>query len=200
VDKSFLTRMKAFLDRYEIKHYSEHLSFSSLDGKQTYELLPLPMTQAMIRHLSEKIDQVQDILERPLILENASYYISPYSEMREVDFLCEVLEKSNTKLLLDVNNVYVNAANHHFDADHYISHVPPSRVAYMHVAGHLEYPDEALLLDTHGEEICKEVWGLLERTLMTHKAPVMIERDNNIPPLDILMEEFRTLKRISGGS
>ena len=72
VDKSFLTRMKAFLDRYEIKHYSEHLSFSSLDGKQTYELLPLSMTQAMIHHLGEKIDQVQDILERPLILENAS--------------------------------------------------------------------------------------------------------------------------------
>ncbi|MGZ8548855.1 MAG: DUF692 domain-containing protein [Sulfuricurvum sp.] len=198
VDKSFLKQMKAFLDRYGIEHYSEHVSFSTLQGKQTYELLPLPMTREMIRHLCEKIDQVQNTLERPLVLENASYYISPYSEMREVDFLCEVLEQSNTRLLLDVNNVYVNATNHRFDADAYIAHIPRKRVAYMHIAGHLEYPDEELLLDTHGEPICDNVWSLLERTLQTHKAPVMIERDNNIPPLEELMEEFRTLKRIMG--
>ncbi len=200
VNKSFLAQMKAFLDRYGIEHYSEHLSFSTLYGKQTYELLPLPMTQVMIRHLCDKIDQVQDILERPLILENASYYISPYSEMREVDFLCEVLERSDTSLLLDVNNVYVNSVNHRFDPDHYISQIPPSRVAYMHIAGHLEYPEEELLLDTHGEAICDEVWGLLGRTLHTHRAPVMIERDNNIPSLDTLMEEFRTLKQIAGAA
>lgn len=200
VDKSFLKHMKAFLDRYNIEHYSEHVSFSTLYGKQTYELLPLPMTPSMVRHLCDKIDSVQDVLERPLILENASYYISPYSEMREVDFLCEVLEKSNTTLLLDVNNVYVNSVNHRFDADHYIAQIPPQRVAYMHIAGHLEYPDEELLLDTHGEAICDDVWGMLERTLTTHKAPVMIERDNNIPALEVLMEEFRTLQRIVGGA
>lgn len=200
VDKSFLMQMKAFLDRYNIAHYSEHLSFSSLAGKQTYELLPLPMTKAMIEHLAGKITQVQDILQRPLILENASYYISPYSEMAEVDFLCEVLERSNTKLLLDVNNVYVNSVNHAFDPDVYISHIPPSRVAYMHIAGHLEYPEEELLLDTHGEAVCENVWDLLERTLKTHRAPVMIERDNNIPPLHELMEEFKTLQSIVGGA
>jgi uncharacterized protein (UPF0276 family) len=200
VDKSFLKKMKAFLDRYKIEHYSEHVSFSTLYGKQTYELLPLPMTQSMVRHLCAKINQVQDALERPLILENASYYISPYSEMREVDFLCEVLEQSNTRLLLDVNNVYVNSINHRFDADAYIAHIPAKRVAYMHIAGHCEYPEEELLLDTHGEEICGKVWDLLERTLKTHSAPVMIERDNNIPKLDVLMQEFRTLKRIVGGA
>jgi len=199
VDKSFLNQMKAFLDRYDIKHYSEHISFSSLAGKQTYELLPLPMTKAMIAHLSQKIASVQDILERPLILENASYYISPYSEMAEVDFLCEVLEKSDTKLLLDINNVYVNSVNHAFDPDAYIAQIPASRVAYMHIAGHLEYPDDELLLDTHGETVCENVWGLLERTLKTHTAPVMIERDNNIPPLAELMAEYRTLQSIVGG-
>jgi len=196
MDKSFLRQMKAFLDRYGIEHYSEHLSFSALYGRQTYELLPLPMTEAMVRHLCEKINMVQDALERPLILENASYYISPYSEMREVDFLCEVLERSDTRLLLDVNNVYVNSVNHRFDPDRYIAQIPPPRVAYMHIAGHLEYPEEELLLDTHGEAICDEVWRLLGRTLRTHQAPVMIERDNNIPPLDVLMEEFHTLKQI----
>jgi hypothetical protein len=196
IDKSFLTVMKTFLDRYNIEHYSEHLSFSTLGGMQTYELLPLPMTRAMVVHIGDKIKQVQDFLQRPLILENASYYLAPYSEMREVDFINEIVEYADTKLLLDVNNVYVNATNHGFNADKYIAQIPPSRVAYMHIAGHLEYPDEALLLDTHGEAITKKVWKLLERTLKTHSAPVMIERDNNIPPLKELMKEYKKLTKI----
>jgi hypothetical protein len=196
IDKSFLTVMKAFLDRYSIEHYSEHLSFSTLDGMQTYELLPLPMTRAMVVHIGDKIKQVQDFLRRPLILENASYYLAPYSEMREVDFINEIVEYANTTLLLDVNNVYVNATNHKFDADKYIAQIPPLRVAYMHMAGHLEYPEEVLLLDTHGEAITKKVWKLLERTLKTHSAPVMIERDNNIPPLNILMKEYKKLTKV----
>lgn len=196
IDKSFLRDIKAFLDRYNIEHYSEHLSFSTFKGVQTYELLPLPMTRAMVIHIGEKIKQVQDILQRPLILENASYYLAPYSEMAEVDFINEIIEYSNTSLLLDVNNVYVNATNHGFDADEYIKQIPPSRVAYMHIAGHVEYPDEALLLDTHGEAISKKVWKLLDRTLKKIDAPVMIERDNNIPPLGILMKEYQKLSKI----
>lgn len=196
VDKSFLMQMKAFLDRYKIAHYSEHLSFSSFQGRQTYELLPVSMTKAMLRHLCDKIERVQETLERALILENSSYYLTPYSEMREVDFICELLERSNARLLLDVNNVYVNAVNHGFDADAYIAHIPPERTAYIHVAGHLEYPEESLLLDTHGEAVCEEVWSLLERTLKSHKVPVMIERDNNIPPLELLMDEFHRLRQI----
>ena len=196
VDKSFLNKIKTFLDRYKIEHYSEHLSFSTLGGMQTYELLPLPMTRAMVVHIGDKIKQVQDILQRPLILENASYYLAPYSEMAEVDFINEILEYSDTALLLDVNNVYVNATNHGFDPDDYIRQIPPSRVAYMHIAGHLEYPDEVLLLDTHGEAITKKVWKLLERTLKTIDAPVMIERDNNIPPLKELMNEYKKLAKI----
>lgn len=196
VEKSFLQDMKTFLDRYNIEHYSEHLSFSSLGGIQTYELLPLPMTRAMVVHIGDKIKQVQDFLQRPLILENASYYLAPYSEMAEIDFINEIVEYADTKLLLDVNNVYVNATNHGFDADKYIAQVPPSRVAYMHMAGYLEYPDEILLLDTHGEAISKKVWKLLERTLKKIDAPVMIERDNNIPPLNILMKEYKKLTKI----
>jgi len=196
IDKSFLSEIKAFLERYRIEHYSEHLSFSTLGGIQTYELLPLPMTRAMVVHIGDKIKQVQDFLQRPLILENASYYLAPYSEMREVDFINEIAEYADTKLLLDVNNVYVNATNHGFDADTYIAQIPPSRVAYMHIAGHLEYPDEVLLLDTHGEAITKKVWKLLERTLKKIDAPVMIERDNNIPPLKELMNEYQKLSKI----
>lgn len=196
VDKSFLSEMKTFLDRYNIEHYSEHLSFSTLGGMQTYELLPLPMTRAMVVHIGDKIKQVQDFLQRPLILENASYYLAPYNEMAEVDFINEIVEYADTTLLLDVNNVYVNGTNHGFDPDDYIKQIPPSRVAYMHMAGHLEYPDEALLLDTHGEAISKKVWKLLERTLKKIDAPVMIERDNNIPPLDELMNEYQKLSKI----
>lgn len=196
VDKSFLNDIKGFLDRYKIEHYSEHLSFSTLAGMQTYELLPLPMTRAMVVHIGDKIKQVQDVLQRPLILENASYYLAPYSEMREIDFINEIVEYADTTLLLDVNNVYVNATNHGYDPDNYIAHIPPSRVGYMHIAGHLEYPTEALLLDTHGEAISKKVWKLLDRTLKKVKAPVMLERDNNIPPLKELMNEYKKLSKI----
>lgn len=196
VDKSFLNDIKSFLDRYKIEHYSEHLSFSTLAGMQTYELLPLPMTRSMVRHIGDKIKQVQDVLQRPLILENASYYLEPYSEMAEIDFINEIVEYADTTLLLDVNNVYVNATNHGFDPDDYIAHIPPSRVAYMHIAGHLEYPDEVLLLDTHGEAVDKKVWKLLVRTLKKIKAPVMLERDNNIPPIKELMNEYKKLSKI----
>lgn len=196
IDKSFLTDIKTFLDRYKIEHYSEHLSFSAFGGVQTYELLPLPMTRAMVVHIGDKIKQVQDILQRPLILENASYYLAPYSEMHEIDFINEIVEYADTTLLLDVNNVYVNATNHGFDADKYIAQISPSRVAYMHIAGHLEYPDEDLLLDTHGEAITKKVWQLLEQTLKKIDAPVMIERDNNIPPLNLLMKEYKKLSKM----
>ncbi|MDP3300334.1 MAG: DUF692 domain-containing protein [Sulfuricurvum sp.] len=196
IDKSFLSEIKAFLDRYNIEHYSEHLSFSTLGGMQTYELLPLPMTRAMVIHIGDKIKHVEDFLQRPLILENASYYLTPYSEMAEADFINEIAQYADTKLLLDVNNVYVNAANHGFDPDQYIAQISPSRVAYMHIAGHLEYPDEVLLLDTHGEAITKNVWKLLERTLKKIDAPVMIERDNNIPPLHELMKEYKKLSKI----
>lgn len=196
IDKSFLNEIKAFLDRYGIEHYSEHLSFSTLGGIQTYELLALPMTRAMVMHIGDKIKQVQDFLQRPLILENASYYWAPYSEMAEVDFINEIVEYADTTLLLDVNNVYVNATNHGFNPDAYIAQIPPNRVAYMHIAGHLEYPDEHLLLDTHGEAIRKKVWKLLERTLKKIDAPVMIERDNNIPPLRELMFEYKKLSKI----
>jgi uncharacterized protein len=196
VDKSFLTDIKTFLDRYKIEHYSEHLSFSTLGGVQTYELLPLPMTRAMVVHIGDKIRQVQDILQRPLILENASYYLAPYSEMHEIDFINEIVEYANTTMLLDVNNVYVNATNHNFDPHKYIQQISPSRVAYMHIAGHLEYPDEALLLDTHGEAIANKVWKLLDRTLKKIDAPAMIERDNNIPPLSELMYEYKKLKKL----
>ena len=196
LDKKFLKELKAFMDRYGIDTYSEHLSYCSLDNRQLYELLPLPMTAGMVDHIVERVDAVQSILKRELILENASYYYIPYHEMEETDFINDILKKSGARLLLDVNNVYVNSINHHFDPRAFIAALDPAKVAYMHVAGHLEY-EPALLIDTHGEDVKEAVWELLEWTLgQGIDAPVLLERDNNIPPYDDLLKEYTRMKAI----
>ena len=141
LNKKFVKQIKTFLDRYNIEHYSEHLSFSSLDGNQSYELLPLPMTKKMVSIISDRVKEVEDIIQRNLILENATYYLVPYAEMSEVDFINEVLDKSGAKMLLDVNNVFVNAANHSFKSRRFIDQIDKSKVAYMHIVGH--YHDRA---------------------------------------------------------
>jgi uncharacterized protein (UPF0276 family) len=190
LNKKFVKQMKKFLDRYEIEYYSEHLSFSSFDGKQSYELLPIPMTKKMIELVSDKVKEVEDIIQRNLILENATYYYVPYAEMREVDFINEVLEKSGAKMLLDVNNVFVNSVNHTFKAKKFIDEIDKSKIAYMHMAGHYFDEEANMRIDSHGMPICSGVWKLLDYTLRQIDAPVMIERDNNIPPLDVLEEEY----------
>lgn len=194
LDKTFLTQLKDFLDRYKVEHYSEHLSFSTFYGAQTYELLPLPMTQEMIHHVADRVKQVQDFLQRPLILENATYYHVPYMEMREVDFLNQVMHTADTKMLLDVNNVYVNTTNHNLDAKTFMDELDVSKAAYIHMAGHTLFEEENLIIDTHGEEIITPVWDLLDYTLDKISVPVMIERDNDVPSLAVMQDEYTILK------
>lgn len=196
LNKKFVKQVKEFLDRYNIEHYSEHLSFSSFDGKQSYELLPVPMTKKMVEHIADRVKAVEDIIQRNLILENATYYYVPYAEMREVDFINEVLEKSGAKMLLDVNNVFVNSVNHTFKARKFIDEIDKSKVAYMHMAGHYFDEESKFKIDSHGMPICSGVWKLLEYTLKQINAPVMIERDNNIPPLEELAQEYKQMKKI----
>ena len=191
----FLKKLKTFLDDYEIEHYSEHISFSSLEGRQTYELLPIPMTQEMIQRVSQKVDFVQNFLQRELILENATYYYVPQSDMSEVDFINELVKTSGAKLLFDVNNVYVNGFNHGFDVHEFIDKIDLERVAYYHVAGHLEYRED-LWIDTHGMKVKPEVWDLLEYTLKQKKAPVLLERDNNVPNMSAMMKEYNTMRAV----
>lgn len=195
VDTRFLKQVKDFLDRYEIKNYSEHLSFSSLEGLQTYELLPLPMNPKEVQNICDKIDFVQNYLKRELILENATYYFVPESTMSEIDFINDVFKKSGAKMLLDINNVFVNSFNHKFDPYKYIDGLDLSTVFYYHVAGHLEYKED-LWIDTHGTAVKDDVWDLTKYTLSKHKAPIMLERDNNIPPLKILKKEIKKLRGI----
>jgi len=199
LNKKFVKQMKKFLDRYNIEYYSEHLSFSSLDGKQSYELLPIPMTKKMVEHVSDKVKEVEDIIQRNLILENATYYYVPYAEMREIDFINEVMEKSGAKMLLDVNNVFVNSVNHTFKARKFIDELDKSKIAYMHIAGHYIDEEANIRIDSHGMPICSGVWKLLDYTLKQIDAPVMIERDNNIPPLEVLKEEYFKMNKIVKG-
>jgi len=195
LDIAFLGRLKTFFERYNITHYSEHLSFTSLGGAQSYELLPLPMTESTIKRVVDRIHAVQDYLCMPLILENATYYYVPKSSMSENEFISRVLEQSGAKLLLDVNNVYVNSVNHGFDPYAFIDRVDPLHVAYIHVAGHYDDEETGLLIDTHGKAVKDEVWELLEHTLKTINVPMMIERDNYVPSLQELSLEYNQMKQ-----
>lgn len=194
-DRKFLSELKAFLDRYGIKHYSEHLSFSSLDGVQTYELLPVPMSRDSARFIADKLKTIQDYIQRPVILENATYYYAPYAEMEEAEFIMSVLEMAETPLLLDVNNVYVNAKNHGFDPNRFIDSLDLNQVAYLHVAGHWCRQDD-LIIDTHGQLVASDVWELLAYVLRQKTLPVLLERDNHIPPLPELMKEYATMETV----
>ena len=196
LDKSYLKKLKTFLDDYEIKHYSEHLSFCSLDNKQLYELLPVPMTMKMVKYISERVDEVQNFLGRSVALENASYYYVPYAEMSESDFINEVISQSGCKLLFDVNNVYVNAHNHLFDAKDFIDKIDLSKIAYMHVAGHHEVSD-ALYIDTHGDDVKDEVWDLLKYVKdQGVDKPLLLERDNDVPSYEKLLKEYQYMQKI----
>jgi len=196
LDKKFLTDLKSFLDEYEIEYYSEHLSFCSLDNKQMYELLPLPMTENMVNYICDRVDAVQNILGRSIALENASYYYVPYAEMEETDFINEVIKRSGAKLLLDVNNVFVNSHNHKFDPKAFLDKIDYENIAYMHIAGHMEVSEE-LFIDTHGEKVKDAVWDLLEYVKEGGvDKPLLLERDNDVPDYVSMMQEYKYMQKI----
>ena len=188
LDVPFVERLKTFMDDHGMLAYSEHLSYCSDDG-HLYDLLPIPFTEEAVRYVSGRVRQVQEILERRIALENVSYYAAPGQEMAEIDFLCAVLEESDCDLLLDVNNVYVNAINHRYDPHTFLAGLPGERILYGHIAGHyVEAPD--LLVDTHGAEVIDSVWALLDAAFDRFGVfPTLLERDFNIPPLHEMLAE-----------
>jgi hypothetical protein len=197
LDVEFLKKLKHFLNQTKAKFYSEHLSFAKCDNAHLYDLLPIPFTEDAVKHVSQKIKQVQDFLERPLVIEIVSYYSPLAAEMKEVEFINAVLSESNCLLLLDVNNVYVNSFNHRYDAKEFIQQLPKEKVAYIHMAGHLQIDDD-LIIDTHGEPIIDPVYELFEFTLnwLQRPVPVLLERDFNIPEFQDLQKEINQLKYI----
>lgn len=193
LDEHFLIRLKKFLDKHNIACYSEHLSYCSDDG-HLYDLMPIPFTEEAVTHTAKRIQRVQEILERRIVMENVSYYAAPGQEMTEIDFLNGVLEQADCDLLLDVNNVYVNSINHKYDAESYIKSVPSDRIAYIHIAGHYDEADD-LKVDTHGADVIDPVWQLLQTTYQHHGVmPTLLERDFNIPSLESLINEVDQIR------
>ena len=199
LDREFLGRLRRFLDEHGVLLYSEHLSYCSDDG-HLYDLMPIPFTEAAVRRVADRVRQVQDALGRRIALENVSYYAAPGAEMREIEFLNAVLERADCDLMLDVNNVYVNAINHGYDAREFRAGVPAARVVYMHVAGHYVEAED-LRVDTHGSDVCDPVWQLLgDAYRHCGVKPTVLERDFNIPPLDVLMREVATVRRMQAAA
>ena len=188
LDEDFLWQLKRFLDAHDIRFYSEHLSYCGDDG-HLYDLLPIPFQEEAIHYVARRIRRTQEILERPVAVENVSYYAAPGQEMTEVEFVNAVLQEADCRLLLDVNNLYVNSINHGYDASAFLVAMPEERIAYLHVAGHyVEAPD--LIVDTHGADVIDPVWKLLEQAYARFGVvPTLLERDFNIPPLATLLTE-----------
>jgi uncharacterized protein (UPF0276 family) len=196
LDEVLLHKTRSFMDQHGIALFTEHLSYCSDDG-HLYDLLPIPFTEEAVRHVAGRIRRTQDILERRIAIENASFYVmAPISEMDELTFIRAVIDEADCELHLDVNNVYVNSVNHRYDPRAFIAGLPAERVVYMHMAGHYNEADD-LIIDTHGADIIDPVWELLDYTYgLIGSRPTLLERDFNMPPLAELAGEVEHIARL----
>ena len=200
LNEGFLEQVKQFLDHFQIPLYTEHLSYCS-DGGYLYDLLPIPFTEEAVHYVAARIRITQEILERRIAIENASFYVAaPISEMDELTFLKAVLEEADCDFHLDINNIYVNSVNFGFDPHAFLRGIPDERVVYAHVAGHdQEAPD--LVIDTHGQDVIDPVWELLKEAFtLFGPFPTLLERDTNIPPLPVLMKEVDYIAELQSSS
>ena len=200
LDWDYLRQVKALVERIEPAWISDHLCFTGAGGINAHDLLPLPYTGEAVRHVARRIRQVQDFLGRRILIENVSSYLSyRSSEMSEWAFLSAVAEEADCLILLDINNIYVSARNHGFDPLEYLAGVPAERVQQHHLAGHQDYGDH--VIDTHDHPVPNPVWRLYEAAVQRF-GPVscMIERDADIPPLEVLMEEVERMRGIAEGA
>lgn len=198
LDHDYLRRLRALADRIEPAVVSDHLCWTRIEGFNSHDLLPLPYTQEALELVCSNIDQAQDALGREMLIENPSTYLDfAESEMSEWDFLAQMSARTGCFLLLDVNNIFVSATNHAFDATAYLEGIPGERVLQVHLAGHSQGRD--LLIDTHDQPVPQPVWDLY-RAACRRIGPVatMIERDDNIPPLDDLLVEVAIARETAG--
>ena len=201
LDTEHLMRLKALCDRYEPASFSEHLAWSSHDEVYLNDLLPLPYTEETLRRIVAHVDQVQETLRREMLLENPSTYIEfAQSTMAETDFLSEIACRTGCGLLLDVNNVFVQAKNHGASAERYLDSFPLDAVKEIHLGGHDEQTDETgapLLIDAHGCAVADPVWSLYESVIArTGPLPTLIEWDNDVPEWPVLAQQARAAKAI----
>ena len=194
LDQAHLQRLAALLDRYQPELFSEHLAWASHGGHFLNDLLPLPYHAGTLQRVCAHIDQVQEVLQRPLLLENPATYLEfATSDRSEPEFIRDILQRTGCGLLLDVNNVYVSSINHGRDPYAYIRALAGLWIGEIHLAGFARDRDAAgypLLIDSHGAPIAEAVWHLYEFTLQQlGPAPTLIERDQNIPSLATLCTE-----------
>lgn len=197
LDMDYLRRLKSLADEVQPAWISDHLCWSQLGGLNSHDLLPMPYTEEALKHIVANIKQAQDFLGRQMLIENVSSYISyRESAMTEWEFYSAVVEEADCLMLLDINNIYVSARNHHFDAEQYLAAINPQRVRQMHLAGHSDYGD--YIIDTHDHPVVDSVWQLYARAIQ-RLGPVstMIERDDDIPALADLIEELNQARQIS---
>jgi uncharacterized protein len=191
VDANYLEKLVRLRDRVSAAWVSDHLCFTGTNTKNSHDLLPVPYTEETLLHIARKVRRVQDALGAPLVIENPSSYISfRASTMHEADFLRELTVLTNCGLLLDVNNVFVSAHNHHFDAREYLAKIPMDCVVQLHVAGHAVEPP--YLIDTHEGPVLDEVWELYREVVVRSGCRnMLLEWDENIPSFEVVVREAR---------
>jgi uncharacterized protein len=198
LDRDYLDRLKALAERVQPRWISDHLCWTGIAGKNLHDLMPLPYTEEAVRHVAARVRQVQDHLGRQILLENVSSYVTyTQSAMSEWEFLSAVCEAADCLILLDINNIYVSSHNHGFDAMDYLRGVPAARVRQFHLAGHTHNGN--IIVDTHDQPIIRDVWDLYaDAVRLLGPVSTMIERDADIPSLEVLMAELDKARRIAG--
>ena len=195
LDTDLLGNIRTFLDEFDVRYYTEHLSYCG-DHGHLYDLMPIPFTGEAVEYVAGRIRRTQEILERRIAVEHVSCYAAPGQEMSELEFVKAVIARADCDLLLDVNNIYVNSINFGYDPEEFLDGLPGERAVYVHIAGH-SVPAEDLRIDTHGAAVIEPVWNLLERAYANFGViPTLLERDFNFPPLPELLDELRRIRSI----
>ncbi len=195
LNAAHLDKLARLVDHFQPALISEHLSWSSVGGRYVNDLLPMPYTRESLRTVAARVYQAQEKLQRQILIENISSYLQfEDSVMAEVDFLLELAGRTGCGLLLDVNNVYVSACNHGFDAAAYLRAIPGRLVQEIHLAGHTlhQFDEGEIRIDTHNQRVCPEVWALYDLAIQLYgPKPTLIEWDSDLPALDVLLDEKR---------
>ena len=197
LDLGYLRKVKALARRVNARWVTDHLCWTGVAGRNTHDLLPLPRNEETLAHVAARLRVVQDLLERPIHLENPSTYLElAASTIGEAEFLARLAEESGCGLLVDVNNVFVSSFNHGWDAEAWVDAIPADRVVQVHLAGHTDLGTH--LLDTHSDHVRDEVWALYER-LVRRTGPVstLVEWDEEIPPLEVVAAEARRARAVA---
>jgi len=200
VNRVFLAKIKALAKRVRAVWVSDHVCWTGVAGRNLHDLLPMPYSEEALKHMVKKIRQVQDLLERPLVLENPSSYVEfTSSTMPEWEFIARMAEDADCGVLLDVNNVYVSSVNHGFDPEVYIRAIPPKRIAYFHIAGHTNFGTH--ILDTHIGPVIDPVWSLFQLAHeLTGGRSTLLEWDEEIPTFPVVHREVLKARKYMGAA